>query len=469
MNMTGVSKNISAVLVANIVSLAISVAIAFILPKFVPIEGYSYFQLYIFYSSYIIYGHLGIVDGIYLRYGGKRYDYLDNKMNSAQFILIIIFECLIAVCICTYAVTFSGGYKMYIFIGVSVSLILANARIYITQLMQTTGDLTSYARVMLSERIVFFLLCVVGVSIFKDNVLEFLILADIIARCVSFGIAYYILHDFFILCRFFRKEVFVELKRNFTVGVKLYISNLSSMLILGIYRFFVEHNWDVIVFGKISLALSAINAFLVLSNAVGISLFPMLRREKNDMLDKIFPDMKVIMSYLCVSLLICYYPIKAILLTWLPMYEDSYNYMGVLFPMCLFDMQWIILINTYMKVNRMEASILHINLFMVAISTFFIILGVQILKSFYLTMSFIVFLLCVRSLLGYWKINTLLKRRDISCVELWFVFLFWTLNYFFIDTEACCMYFLAVCILYFSKYKSLKTKLQRVKRILNEV
>lgn len=64
-------KNFSYTLTSNLLSLLVSTLVILIIPKLLGVQEYGYWQLYIFYSSYVGFLHFGWNDGIYLRYGGK--------------------------------------------------------------------------------------------------------------------------------------------------------------------------------------------------------------------------------------------------------------------------------------------------------------------------------------------------------------------------------------------------------------
>lgn len=59
------------VLCSNMINMLVSVAIGFILPKYLTLESYGYYKLFQFYINYAGLLHLGYADGIFLRYGGK--------------------------------------------------------------------------------------------------------------------------------------------------------------------------------------------------------------------------------------------------------------------------------------------------------------------------------------------------------------------------------------------------------------
>ena len=62
-----VIKNLYYTVAANFVTLLISVLLNLFVPKLLGVKEYSYWQLYVFYSSYVGFLHLGWVDGIYLK------------------------------------------------------------------------------------------------------------------------------------------------------------------------------------------------------------------------------------------------------------------------------------------------------------------------------------------------------------------------------------------------------------------
>lgn len=73
-------KDFSYALLSNLVSLIVSVLMILVIPKLIGVREYGYWQLYLFYSSYVGFLHFGWIDGIYLRFGGKEYKDLDKSL-----------------------------------------------------------------------------------------------------------------------------------------------------------------------------------------------------------------------------------------------------------------------------------------------------------------------------------------------------------------------------------------------------
>ena len=85
MNIIETLKNIVYSFSANLISLLISVFMVMIVPKYLSMEDYGLWQLFLFYFSYLGFLHFGWEDGIYLRYAGKNYNELDSRTFPDNF------------------------------------------------------------------------------------------------------------------------------------------------------------------------------------------------------------------------------------------------------------------------------------------------------------------------------------------------------------------------------------------------
>lgn len=85
-------KGIVAVLIANLVNVAFSLATNFLLPKYLSIESYAGIKEFQLYVSYVGLFHLGFVDGIYLKYGGKTLGKDVDKEFSTDLSTMCIFQ-----------------------------------------------------------------------------------------------------------------------------------------------------------------------------------------------------------------------------------------------------------------------------------------------------------------------------------------------------------------------------------------
>lgn len=101
-----IMTNINYILISNVISVSISVLITLFLPKYMGLEEFSYWQLYVFYSTYIGILHIGLADGIYLRYGGDEYDKLNKNKFFSQFYILLFSQIVVASIIILYNLFF---------------------------------------------------------------------------------------------------------------------------------------------------------------------------------------------------------------------------------------------------------------------------------------------------------------------------------------------------------------------------
>lgn len=402
-------KNFSYTLISNLLTVLIATLVILIVPKLIGVEEYGYWQLYLFYSTYIGFMHFGWNDGIYLRYGGKHYHELDKKIFFSQFHLLVILQFLIMIAIYIYSIFFIKEMdKIFIVRMTALGLLIVNSRDMLIFILQGTNRIKEYAKITVTGRILYILLVIILLLLgIKDY--KLMIVADLIGSFISLAYGMYFCKDIvfnkILHFRFDFKETF----KNISVGSKLMFSNIASMLIMGVARFGIEHSWGVSTFGKISLILSISALMMILVNAIGIIMFPILRRTNKDGLSSIYKIMKEFLMVILLGALIMYYPIKLSLSNWLPKYAESFMYMVLLFPISIYESKMIVLINTYLKTLRKERLMLKINLMSLSLSIVMTIITTQIIKDLNLTILSILIVLIFRSIISEILLSKILK------------------------------------------------------------
>lgn len=393
-------KNFSYTLSSNLLSLVISTLVVLIIPKLIGVEEYGYWQLYIFYTSYIGFLHFGWNDGIYLRYGGKEYDSLDKKMFFSQYYMLFTVQLLIGVLISIYALLFvQGENRVFIVQMTSIALVIVNSRYMLLFLLQATNRIRIYAKITMLDRILYvgliILLLAFGIRNFK-----LMIIADLLGKGVSLLVAMYACKD--IVFRNISQFTFTikEAYLNLSVGIKLMLSNIAGKFIVGFVKLGIERSWDIATFGKVSLTLSISNLVMLFINAVGVIMYPILRRTNESKLPNIYMTMRDVLMIILLGVLIIYYPLKSILSGWLPKYAESLNYMAILFPIVIYEGKMSLLINTYLKTLRKEKTILFINVITVSMSALFTLVTTALMRNLDFAIISIVLLLALRSVVS---------------------------------------------------------------------
>lgn len=389
-------RNVRYTVISNAFSLLISAAVSFLVPKNLNVEAYGYLQLYIFYTGYIGFLHFGWADGLYLRYGGEYYEDLNKHIFSGQFWAYTILECILGIVV--FAI---GGMilipdkKGTVVMLTGVSIVLLLPRTFLQYILQGTNRIREYAILSIIDKGVYIIGVLISLVIRSDSYV-LIIYSDLTGKLFGLLYAAYQCRDIVLARPNKIMNTITEARANISVGIKLMIANIASMLIIGLVRVSIEHCWDVETFGKVSLTMSISNLLMVFIRAVALVMFPMLRRTDESRLSGIYSKMRTCLMVPLLGLLIIYYPAKVVLSAWLPQYSDSLIYMALLFPMCVFESKMSMLIETYMKTLRKEKWLLIVNVVTVILSIVVTGITVYWLHNLDLAIASIVALLAFR-------------------------------------------------------------------------
>ncbi|MGM9535028.1 MAG: lipopolysaccharide biosynthesis protein [Intestinibacter sp.] len=445
-------ENITYTFTANIFTMLISVIMTLILPKFLGVTDYSYYQLYIFFISYVGFFHFGWIDGIYLKIGGMEYDDLNKNSYVSQFWILNIFEIIVAFVVSIFAVRFIKDVdKSFILVVTSICGVITILRTYLLFILQSTNRIKEYAKYTRMDRFIYFVLVILFLFLGFDNY-KFILYIDIFSKLVALILCIGETKDIVFGKISIDKNIFLEIFDNISIGIKLMLANIASMLIIGVVRFGIQNNWDIETFGKVSLTLNISNLLMTFINAVAVIMFPLLRREEESNLPKIYTMLRNTLMLFLYMMLIFYYPMKLILSAWLPQYTDSLRYMALLFPICIYESKMSMLVNTYLKSFRKEKYMLIINAISLALSAVLTVVSVFMLNNLTLAILSIVFLLGFRCILGeivLTKTMNILIYKDIileTALTLIFICSSWFINNIFCLAIYICFYLIYVFI-----------------------
>lgn len=435
-------RNFSYTIISNFISLVATSLVILVIPKIIGVEEYGYWQLYLFYSTYVGFMHLGWNDGIYLRYGGKKYEELNRPLFFSQFWMLVILQLIIFILILLFSsfLTLDGN-RNFIIISTLICMVLVNVRRFLQYILQGTNRIKTFAKITIMDRIMYICLIFIFLNLSLKKY-ELLIIADLIGKLVSLGYAAFSCKDIvFQKVTVFRFS-FLEMFNNIRVGIKIMLSNIASILIIGIVRFGIERSWGVATFGKVSLTLSISNLLMIFINAMGIVVYPVLRRTDEKKLSTIYILIRNLLTVLLMGLLILNFPLEYILSIWLPEYADSLKYLAMIFPMVVFEGKMVLLINNYLKTFRQEKFILKVNLITLSLSIISTIITTFLIKSLDLAVLSIVALLCFRAVFAEIYLSKILRisiKQDII-IEIILTIIFISVAWNFIASIALVIY-----------------------------
>lgn len=459
MKHNGIIKNISYTVTSNLVSFIISAVVTFFVPKSLGVENYGYFQLYIFYTSYTGLLYLGWGDGVYLKYGGAYYDKLDKRSISGQFWGIVVYEMIVFV-----ALLFIGCYfitpesKASVVICTGAYIVVVWPKTILLFILQCTNRIREYSIVVIIEKVVYIALVIIALSL---NVHEFapIIYADLVGKTAALLLSIWYCKDIVRSKPYKIKAILNDIHEDISIGIKLTLSNISSMLIIGIVRYSIERQWSIAEFGKVSLSLSISNMLMVFVNAVALVMFPVLRRTNPDRYKDIYETLRNLLMILLLGILIVYYPMRAVLNVWLPQYADSLHYMAILFPLCVFESKNSMLITTYLKTLRKEQTLMMINIVAMIMSLLVSGITVFAMKNLEVAILSIIVLIGFRCVLAELIVSRILDIVVIKDIvyELIAVTIFIVSSWLIGGIKGMLLYSVVYIVYVFIKRDSLKT------------
>lgn len=391
-------KNIVRVVGANLSRIVTSFILTLLLPKLLHVEDYGYWQLYIFYGSYLGYSALGWSEGTLLKYAGEDYDGLDGRALSSQFWNLAVYEALFVTAAFLLGRAAIADPRKFL----ALALALAHNWVLVLKgqlqmILQATNRFSEYARGYTGERILYFVLVIACLMLGRRNFF-FIALMEIISTTVLLIVLMF-------SCRevTFRKPLSLKKSLPLTrelirMGISIMLASVAGMLIIGIVRFAIEEHWGTVVFGKVSLSLSMANMLITCISAVGVVLYPMINRADRDKLFAFYKPARTCMTALMYGLLLFYVPGKMLLGMWLPQYRESLNYLAVLFPLCIYEARTSVLTVTYLKALRREKDILWANLGVMLLSLLTTFITVHVLGSLDLAVLSIIVLYAVKGI-----------------------------------------------------------------------
>lgn len=402
----------------SLVSMLLGAGSVLLFPKFLPVEQYGEYQLYLMYAGYSVLFSLGIPHGVYLLLGGRG----DEKLTPSQLGETFFKSLLIsALCMC---MVFSIGLALTlwpdVFLGTCICLTipLECGNFYLLYVMQTNGEVRSGALAQLFWRLVS-LVPSFGLVLLGFRSVIVIVLFDLIGRCVQFVYCISRCHTRGII-KFCTPNDSMGATRLFQLivsGSQLLISNNAGTIMTGIARMCVQATWGIAAFAGASLAMSVANMFSRFANSVATPLFPRLKLLDAESNKKLYRDGSLVISALFYAAALVVPIIALVLSKWLPSYEEDLRYVSILMPMCLVESKVTVLVSNYYKSYRLEGVLSAVNVFSVLLACGFAFAGWQLRFQVDLLFVGMVASLALRSIVlevWLWRISSIPDSHTIA-------------------------------------------------------
>ena len=271
MNYSSIARNTMIAFAAQFISLSVSVVMSLLVPKIVGVADYGYWQLFMFYTTYSGFFHLGLNDGVYLINGGLSRDEIDKSSIKSQYIFGACFQAVICLGITLASLPLvDDANRLFVIASFALYTVVYNLTSYLGFVFQAMNETKLFSFSTMLDRLVFLapLLVLIG---FKVSDYHPYVYAYLVSKIIAL-----------IYCSWMGRDILRaksvsfgnSLKdgiRSIIVGVKLMIANIADTLILGVSRFLIDHFWGIVAFAKISFSLSLVNFFITCPQAFGVS------------------------------------------------------------------------------------------------------------------------------------------------------------------------------------------------------
>lgn len=395
---TGTFKgNVGYAIAAQVVSLGSSVLTSLVVPKILGVESFGYWQLFVMYVGYMGILLFGIHDGVFLRLGGERIDHLDRSRVKAEYLLVLVFQVIVAVFITLFAL-FSGldNDRVEIFALVCLCAMLVNPAQFLFYIFRAVNIPNLYSRATLASQSAYTVFLLVAVSFQLAEYRAYLV-AYICAQSVAIVICYLYARPILKVSTGKMGLAMRDVAEDVKAGMKVTLAYYAGTLVVGIGRMMIDAHWGIEAFGKFSFSISLVNFLLAFAAQVAMVAFPVVKRMDGEKSKEVFLVMRRILFVLMPLVYVLYYPACILLEIWLPQYSDSLRYLAIILPICVFDFKIQLLVNTYLKALRKENAMLWINASCLIFSAALTAIGVFVIGNIYWAAGLMVLSIAIRS------------------------------------------------------------------------
>lgn len=315
-------KDLFKVFSSNFINLVIGIITGFLVPAFLSLDQYAFLKTFTLYIGYVGIIHFGFIDGIYLKYGGKFENEIDNQKLKGEHKFLIVFQLIVTI------FTFIMGFVLddKILIAFSICILPMNMQTFFKFIYQALGEFDIYSKIMVLTPILLLFVNLFNIFILKiDNFWPFVIGHILTYYVVFIGLEIYFLSKYEGI---FYTIDYTEIKEHFKIGSFIMIANLSSKFFYSIDRWFIKFTLSIEDFAFYSFAISMMGVIKVLINSVTMTLYPYLARTQ----DK-FKINKIKKYFLIIGTLSSggYFIFVFIVNYFLPKYIPSLNIISILF------------------------------------------------------------------------------------------------------------------------------------------
>ncbi len=369
MQLSSKIKGIFRVSAANLVALSLSMLTSFVLPLYISVEQYGYWQLFVLYTGYVGLFVLGFNDGIQLNYATFDYDRnLASKFRSFKLFLLIMTGIeTVALFVATFFLYSWKTFDWFLAVLVIANIIPTALNGLFTYMNQSTMRFKQYSYGNLIDKISFAGLMLVLLFAGEKNSLAYM-LAFTITRYLVVVYHFFSSREVFVTKRTPLASLKDEIKYNFRQGFPLMLAVIlgGPTIIVG-SRFLIQAKFGIEAFSAYSFSLHTLIIASQFISAVATVFYPILKRCKADELQSMYGSFDKVATIFSAILLLSYYPAAFLVKYFYGQYDVILEYLFVVYPLFIFQCKSNVLITNMFKVKDKPKELILVNAFGIAL------------------------------------------------------------------------------------------------------
>lgn len=403
--MSKVKKDFLLVLSSQVVSMAVSILRSLVLPYFLTVAAFGYFQSYLLYISYAPFFCLGYNDGVYLRYGDKKYEDLPlSKIAGPNIIftcVLLVFALLINL---ISVLVIKDENLLFALFTASFYMVFLGLNTLILQIYQVTLKFKEYSIISILVRVIS-LLCIVALLLLGVVDYKYIVVVDLLTFV---AITIYLVvsnKQLFITKHPFDGFSIGEYIESVKGGFPLMFANIMGMLILGVGQFAIQIFGDIEQFAQYRFGVSISSFILMAVSAASLVVYPLLKRMDDEHQKKKYQEFSNVLDKSIVIIIPLYYFAVLLIKMLYPHYDGLVVYLGVLLSIVFFQSKVYILQNSFYKAMRLERALLIDNL--ISLASVFVLLAIfySFLRSVITVAIISLAAICLRYFISAIKLN----------------------------------------------------------------
>jgi O-antigen/teichoic acid export membrane protein len=299
-----------------------------IIPRYLSVEDFGYWQLFMLYASYVGILHLGFINGIHVRWAGKELNQVGNEIKTA-FTFLLLQQLVVIMPLGLLLYFLLQPPFQWIGLMILVYAFILNLAAFFTWTCMAVRKFKLLTAVNVSIGLAFLILIILLFAFGFLNY-QYIIFASLTASLLAL----------FALAFWFRQYLWGEMpsissllaygKENINIGIFVLLGNFVVVLFLTIDRLMVSSFFAIDQFAVYAFALTLAMSAYTFVGAVFQVFFPNLSAMTPELRAKAYQLGKPAIILAWATILAIYFPLTKLIEFYLPHYVASLPIMQIL-------------------------------------------------------------------------------------------------------------------------------------------